>query len=157
MVGAVAMGGHSKWMASQSVSCCGSVHSTRWRFPAGWLITPLRGALVPSKRRVGAPAPVFDLWPFVARALMVDSADFGKCAERETLTVAWSLETLSHSIAVERIPGRNTVRRGHPRLRSNHRRGEALRGLCSDHGVVLLLHRCCVCASVGEVRLELVG
>jgi hypothetical protein len=28
-------GAHSKWTASQIVGCCGSVHSTRWRFLAG--------------------------------------------------------------------------------------------------------------------------
>jgi hypothetical protein len=31
----IAISAHSKWTASQTVGCCGSVHSTRWRFLAG--------------------------------------------------------------------------------------------------------------------------
>jgi hypothetical protein len=31
----IAKSAHSKWTASQTVGCRGSVHSTRWRFLAG--------------------------------------------------------------------------------------------------------------------------
>ena len=31
----IQLSAHSKWTASQTVGCCGSVHSTRWRFLAG--------------------------------------------------------------------------------------------------------------------------